>query len=117
MNDRVQLLLDANDIVNGDRNREYGDPYESFSKIRDLWNSLGYTHKGKSLTVLDVGIMMIALKLARASHKGDVYDSLLDICGYATLSNYTHLKEMEDETRAYDYRGLIQSQEDSSGND
>jgi len=67
------------DIVKA-RGELYGHPGKNFEMIADLWS----TYLGFPLNLLDVGFMMILLKVARAKQGGTVTpDTLDDISGYA----------------------------------
>lgn len=83
---RSLLLEDAHDLINGDRQAEYGTPQENFGRIADRWTQ----YLGVTIEPYDVAIMMMDLKLARLCN--DVKrDSLVDIAGYAALA--AELKE------------------------
>jgi hypothetical protein len=65
-------------IVAGDREADYGDANESFSRIAKLWSA--YT--GSTIEPWDVAQMMILLKVSRAK-TSKKRDTLVDIIGYA----------------------------------
>ena len=77
-----ELLKHTEELINGERARDYGDPHESFEKIAKLWST--YLHH--ELTVTDVGMMMILLKVARNGRGRNKPDNFVDICGYAALT-------------------------------
>lgn len=64
-------------LVEGQRNKDYGDMKESFSRIGALWSA----YLGKHVDYLDVAKMMILLKVSRAKHNNH-RDSYVDIVGY-----------------------------------
>lgn len=76
------ILAEAEDIVNGSRQSDYGDARESFSRIATIASVM----TGKELSPEDCCAVMIAVKLVRESfaHKRD---NLVDLCGYAELMN------------------------------
>lgn len=80
------ILAEAEDIVNGSRQSDYGDARESFSRIATIAGVM----TGKELSPEDCCAVMMAVKLVRESfnHKRD---NLVDLCGYAELMN--RLKE------------------------
>lgn len=80
------ILAEAEDIVNGSRQSDYGDANESFSRIATIASVM----TGKELSSEDCCAVMMAVKLVRESfnHKRD---NLVDLCGYAELMN--RLKE------------------------
>jgi hypothetical protein len=65
-------------IVAGDREADYGEVNESFSRIAKLWSA--YT--GSTIEPWDVAQMMILLKVSRAK-TSKKRDTLVDIIGYA----------------------------------
>lgn len=78
---RRQLLEEAADAIDKDRNDTYGGPEQSFKKIAALWNTYLDTTR---ITPHDVAAMMALLKVARISGaKGSHKDSWLDLAGYA----------------------------------
>ena len=78
---RNDILDNAKNIINGERQGTYGRPEDSFSRIAQMWT--GYL--GKDISSSDVANMMILMKVAR--NAGGVYkdDNWIDICGYAAL--------------------------------
>ena len=113
---RDEVLLEAAKIINNERLEDYGDPHECFNKIAQMLNILGFRYQEACLTASDVGFIMMVLKLVRASNKKNFYDSLVDICGYATLTNYVFEKSPINEITQLGVRGLKKSEEDSSSN-
>jgi RNase H-fold protein (predicted Holliday junction resolvase) len=85
------ILSTANDIVNNrseEKTREYGDFTESMEKTAALASIMS----NKEITVTDAFNVMIALKLARESHKHK-QDNLLDAVAYmGALDNYLNGK-------------------------
>jgi hypothetical protein len=69
---------EAASIVAGERQADYGDANESFSRIANLWSA--YT--GSTIEPWDVAQMMILLKVSRAK-TSKKRDTLVDIIGYA----------------------------------
>lgn len=76
------ILAEAEDIVNGSRQSDYGDARESFSRIATIASLM----TRKKLSPEDCCAVMMAVKLVRESfnHKRD---NLVDLCGYAELMN------------------------------
>lgn len=114
--DHDEILLEAIRIINGERLEDYGDPYECFNRVAKILNVLGFRYKGVELTASDVGFIMMVLKLVRASNKKNIQDSLVDICGYASLTNYVFYKSSINETTQLTIRGLEKSEKNSSSN-
>jgi len=76
-----KLLKYTEQLINGERAQAYGEPHQSFEKIAKLWST--YLHHEISIT--DVGMMMILLKVARNGRGNNKDDNFIDICGYASL--------------------------------
>jgi hypothetical protein len=74
----ISLCQEADAIINGDRQDDYGTPLQSFERIAALWSIILDTPVSAEKVVL----AMIALKVSRALH-GFHRDSFLDIAGYA----------------------------------
>ena len=90
MNKREEILRKANEIVNGNREQDYGTPENNFNNIADAWG----WYLNTELSANDVAIMMCLMKLARI--KGNTFkaDSYIDAigylaCGYEIASNET----------------------------
>lgn len=99
-NHRSQVLGTADEIINGDRNQQYGDPNANFKQIAAMWNVLLMAeYERRTLedpvnpsyvveTLVSpemVGDMMIALKLSRNVHNRKL-DNYVDIAGYAACA-------------------------------
>ena len=86
------ILSEAEEIVNGSRQADYGDAKESFTKVA----SVASVMTGKELSPDDCCAVLMAVKLVRESfrHKRD---NLVDLCGYAEIMNRINEKEKEGE--------------------
>ena len=86
------ILSEAEDIVNGSRQSDYGDARESFSRIATIASVM----VGKELSPEDCCAVMMAVKLVRESfaHKRD---NLVDLCGYANILNEIRESEKKGE--------------------
>jgi len=85
----MNILEEANTLINGDRAKDYGDIKENFKNIAIIANIL-LRHKGLVLTESDCGAVLIALKIAREGNKPkrdnrvdaaayiEIYDTLLN---------------------------------------
>ena len=76
------VLLQAESIVNNDRNEQYGDANEAF----ELYAKILETTFGIVLTPSELCKVMIAVKLGRLKYKYKE-DSIIDTCGYLELLN------------------------------
>jgi hypothetical protein len=77
---RVAALREAAGIINGDRNKQYGNPEDNFERTAKIWSVI----LGIEISNEDVAMMMVGLKVARyASKSGYQPDTWVDIAGYA----------------------------------
>lgn len=74
----MSVCKEAEKIVMGDRNEDYGDPKEEFERVARLWSAI----TDSIIEAHHVPLCMIALKISREVHKHK-RDNLVDICGYA----------------------------------
>lgn len=85
-NFRSEILEEAINLINGDRNVDYGDPVDDFTTTASLWQTyLSRTmdaRGGLYLRAHDVAVMMMLLKVARISWTPDKRDHWADIAGY-----------------------------------
>lgn len=82
---KSEVLNKANDIVNGDRQNDYGEVENNFQVIADLWTAYlkSKTDMTDAITAQDVAVLMIFLKCARISSGHNKDDNWIDIAGYA----------------------------------
>ena len=67
--------------VIADRSAQYGDAAGNMAAIAKRWSAtLGHT-----ITATQVVLCLLDLKLARLAHDPTHEDSVVDVCGYATL--------------------------------
>lgn len=79
LNERSYILQKAESIVNGDRNNQYGEPNQDFSRTAKMWGA----YLGINLEAHDVAAMMVMLKVSRIRWDPEKFDSWLDLAGYA----------------------------------
>lgn len=86
------ILQEAERLINGERQQQYGNATESHERIADLWSA--YLGDVTPLTAFDVVNMMVLLKLSRAKgglDRGEFHrDSYVDIAGYAAIGERIH---------------------------
>jgi len=86
---KAPLLHRAEELINGDRQKDYGDKLQNFAQISMLWQGT-LAHKlmpGEMITAEDVALCMIQVKIARLAKSPDHEDSVLDIAGYIGCHN------------------------------
>ena len=76
------FLLEALDLIEGERAENYGDAKENHARIAAMWSAL----LEKEVTPNQVYLCLIAVKMSRLMESPRHRDSWLDIAGYATLA-------------------------------
>lgn len=78
------ILDEAKRITDTTRHSDYGHPTDDFARTANIWNGVlaDKLRDGGSITSAEVPLCMIAVKLARQSHRHK-RDNLVDIAGYA----------------------------------
>ncbi|MEQ1934730.1 MAG: DUF6378 domain-containing protein [Fimbriimonadaceae bacterium] len=71
---------EADLAIRGDRAKKYGDAFENWSRIAELWSAV----LGFNVAPSQVGLCMILVKVSRECHVHS-RDNLVDIAGYADL--------------------------------
>lgn len=76
------ILREAEELINGQRQKDYGEPQKMFGTLMILWSEyLGYP-----LKMGDVAAMMAILKLVRLRNSDYKHrDSMVDAAGYIGL--------------------------------
>jgi len=90
---RETVLLQAQALVSGDREQQYGDPCEHFTRVAVIWSVLlDVTIKPEM-----VPLMMAALKLDRLATDTSHADSAVDLSGYAALAHEVAIRRNSNE--------------------
>ena len=101
--DPSNILVEAEEITSGARNRAYGHPKENHENTAAFWTAYmkrKYGADAPTLSGRDVCLMMILLKISRDANK-ETRDNLVDAAGYAR--NAEMIDEMigeEDQLKA-----------------
>jgi hypothetical protein len=108
LSDKETILEEAQRLIHGERNKNYGHPRENFRDISGLFSA----YLGIPITDIDVANLMILVKVAR--QKGSEYkrDNYTDIAGYAGC-----VERIYEEPETYEgsiLSGLIKITEDLS---
>lgn len=103
-NPRSEILIETEEIINGKRNNDYGDPVEDFSTTANFWQTyLNRTviRRGGELSLRphDVAAMMMLLKLARLTWTPEEKDHWKDMVGYAALGFECESREKKGEPK------------------
>lgn len=94
---RREVLMEAADLVDGDRNAQYGDPIGDFRCTADMWSA--YLRRRDdipedfALKPHDVAAMMSLLKISRIGWSPEKRDHWSDLAGYAACGYDCSLRE------------------------
>lgn len=84
---KPSVLVEAEEIINGQRQADYGSPLESFDRIAQLWSAVLVALGGKPISAETVCLLLALLKVSRAIQglkMGSFHrDSYVDLAGYA----------------------------------
>lgn len=84
---RGQILNDAFVIIHGDREKDYGRPIDSFTRLAEALNLVlrPKLREGVELDAVDAAVLMIAMKLSRLAGGDRKDDTWIDLAGYSAL--------------------------------
>jgi hypothetical protein len=78
----ADILLEAHNLITGDRHDEYAHPYEDYSQTRDIFEAL----TGIEMSIEQAVLFMVAVKLSRLRTALDngrwAHDTVVDAAGY-----------------------------------
>ncbi|MCK4625059.1 MAG: hypothetical protein KAV00_07100 [Phycisphaerae bacterium] len=77
------ILQEAQDLVYGDRNDDYGHPVEDFAKTAKIWTGilLPKLKEGMEVSTKEVALCMVGVKISREVNKHK-RDNCTDGAGY-----------------------------------
>lgn len=87
----MNILLEADKIIHGDRQQAYGTPLKNHSRTAALWSA----YLGVQITAEQVCFMNILQKVSRSATGVRQRDTLVDIAGFAG-----NVEMIEDEREA-----------------
>lgn len=92
------ILQRANELIGGDRQRDYGAKLQNFAQIAMLWQGTLATKLAPNakITPEDVALLMMQVKIARLAKSPNHEDSILDIAGYAGCYEALQLEREND---------------------
>lgn len=98
---RRAVLLEAEEAVCSDRNKDYGDPEDNFDDIARLWSAYMRSdgcgdYAFPPFTRADVAVLMMLVKVARMKTSPELKDHWVDIAGYAACGYPSALADGED---------------------
>lgn len=100
-NTRGKILIETAAVIDGERNIDYGEPYDDFTTTAEFWQT--YIERtitrrgGLALEAHDVAAMMMLLKTARLTWTADKKDHWMDAIGYAACGWECVEKESSEE--------------------
>lgn len=98
---RRSVLNEAADLVDGDRNAQYGDPIGDFRCTADMWSAYlrrrGDVPASFKLQPHDVAAMMSMLKLSRIGWDHEKRDTWVDLAGYAACGYDCSVRENDSD--------------------
>jgi len=103
-NIRGKILLDTAAIIDGERNVDYGEPFDDFTTTAKFWQT--YIERiisrrgGLMIEAHDVAALMMLLKTARLTWTADKKDHWMDAVGYAACGWECVEKEIQEHTEA-----------------
>ena len=98
MTPRTDLLRQAEQLINGDRNNQYGEPTQDFTRTALMWTA----YLDRPIAAHDVAALMCLLKISRISWQPDKQDSWTDLAGYAACGWETTLDQNPDQKDDHD---------------
>jgi hypothetical protein len=72
------ILQEAERIVAGPRQKDYGHPLDDFTKTAAMWSGVF----GVPISAEQVALAMVCVKMSRLLNTPDHHDSMVDACGY-----------------------------------
>jgi hypothetical protein len=81
------VLLEAQGLVHGDRNQQYGAPAEEYRRTVGMVNAMLGAKLREPLLPEDLAYIMVCLKLSRQVNKAK-RDSLVDAAGYCEVAQW-----------------------------
>ena len=86
---RDEILDDAKYKINGPRAKDYGDAWENHENVAKTWSVI----LKKDVSVNEVYLCLLALKMCRLIVTPHHEESAVDICGYGALLGEGKIKD------------------------
>ena len=97
---REEILKQAIELINVDRAEDYVAAYENHKRIADLWSVVF----GKEVTVFQVVLCLLLLKIARLIYSLKKLTIWIDIGGYTGLGGeFAEKKKMTNKEHQYHF--------------
>lgn len=95
---KESILMEAERIVNGPRQQDYGHPLDDFTKTAAMWSPIF----GVAVTAEQVALAMVCVKLSRLLNTPSHHDSQVDIAGY--IQTYNMVRTERDRRASLSHR-------------
>lgn len=93
---REDILVEAINLITGDRNAQYGPPTQDFDRTAELLNVLGYRGPGgRKILKHDIAVIVTQIKQSRIVHSPGKRDNWTDTAGYAGCGWECVVEELE----------------------
>jgi Domain of unknown function (DUF6378) len=79
--------LEANGLVNGDRQADYGSPAQNYAGIAKVWSGILWPKLKRDITPAEAALMMAGLKLQRQAMRPK-RDNVVDAHGYLLVHSH-----------------------------
>jgi hypothetical protein len=86
-------MLEANALVNGDRQADYGTPADNYRGVAKVWSGILSPILRRDITAAEAALMMAGLKVQRQAMKPK-RDNLVDAHGYLLV--HAHIRAEEE---------------------
>lgn len=103
---KIPLLHQAEALINGQRQADYGGKLQNFTQIAMGFNAVLAAKLNAPITPDDVALLMLQVKIARLAKSPLHKDSVLDIAGYAGCLD----KLQEERAAGVVLPGLLQAE-------
>lgn len=78
------ICQEADRLVSGDRQKDYGHPFDNFVQVANLFTAFLGDKLTKPVTAEEASLLLVLLKVAR-EHNAPKRDNRVDIAGYAKV--------------------------------
>lgn len=96
--DDEHVLTEAQRLISGDRNTQYGDAYDDFGRVAGMVNVLFADKLSNPFTASDMTTFMELVKLSRRRVSPGKRDHYVDGAGYAALSWHCVKREAQHDS-------------------
>lgn len=95
----MSVNSEADALINGDRQAEYGSPLDNFTRVAHLWQEVF----NAPVTPEQVALCLLLLKVSRFINTPTHRDSVVDMCGYAGCIELIWDEQLKRKATGRDY--------------